>query len=359
VSKSIPLVRVAVLRPIIDLLLKVDADARALLREADIPVGTLAREESLMPLYQAIRFIELAARREGMEYLGLSAGLRASIESLGVFGRILRGATTLADALARLFAATAAFNSGGRWWLVPDGDRVRLCHHLVEPTDRAYRQADQYTLGMIITLVRLAGGRAWTPDEIQLQAPGAGDHLAHGPLERVPVRFDQKAMVLTFPRALLARRLRPAPGATPDLAEVDHWFASAPAQDFVRSVQQVIAHLMPTSGQLRIGTVANALGISVRTLQRKFAEHGLCFEGLSRTERLRCAADLLARTDCRVLDIALDLGYSDHAHFTRAFRRWTGVAPLAYRRAFRGRVAEHARAATVDAEPMLALGATP
>ncbi|HXJ37611.1 MAG TPA: AraC family transcriptional regulator ligand-binding domain-containing protein [Candidatus Eisenbacteria bacterium] len=358
-SKSIPLVRVAVLRPVIDLLLKVDADVRALLREADMPVGILAREESLMPLHQAIRFIELAARREGMEYLGLSAGLRASIESLGTFGRILRGAATLEEGLARLFAVNAAFNSGERWWLVPDGDRVRLCHHLVEPIDRAYRQADQYTLGMIITLVRLAGGRAWTPDEIQLQAPGSGDHLAYGPLERVPVRFDQKAMVLTFPSALLARRLRPAPDATPDRAEVDHWFASAPAKDFVRSVQQVIASLMPTSGQLRIGTVANALCMSVRTLQRQFAEHGLCFEGLARTDRLRCAADLLARTDCRVLDIALDLGYSDHAHFTRAFRRWTGVAPLAYRRACRNRVAEHIQETTIDVEPVLALGATP
>jgi AraC-like DNA-binding protein len=33
-----------------------------------------------------------------------------------------------------------------------------------------------------------------------------------------------------------------------------------------------------------------------------------------------------------VLDIALDLGYSDHAHFTRAFRRWTGMPPREFRR---------------------------
>jgi AraC-like DNA-binding protein len=335
---SIPLVRVAVLRPVIDLLLKVDADVGALLREGDLPIGILAREESLLPLPQAIRFLDLAARREGMEYFGLSAGLRASIESLGVFGRILRGAATLEDGLARLFAVRAAFNSGERWWLVPDGNRVRLCHRLVGPADRAYRQADQYTLGLIITLVRLAGGRAWTPDEICLQTPGVGDHLDYGPLQGVPVRFGQEAMALTFPRALLARRLRPPSSMAPHPSEVEHWLASGPADDFLQSVQQVIANLMPTSGRLRIGAVAKALCTSVRTLQRQFAQHGLSFEGLSRSERLRCAADLLARTDSRVLDIALDLGYSDHAHFTRAFRRWTGLAPLAYRRAFRARV---------------------
>jgi AraC-like DNA-binding protein len=44
------------------------------------------------------------------------------------------------------------------------------------------------------------------------------------------------------------------------------------------------------------------------------------------------AQDLLSRTAEPVTDIALKLGYADMAHFTRAFKRWTGMAPSAYRR---------------------------
>lgn len=39
------------------------------------------------------------------------------------------------------------------------------------------------------------------------------------------------------------------------------------------------------------------------------------------------------RDDLSVLEIAYSLGYSDPAHFTRAFKRWQGVSPRIYRNA--------------------------
>jgi AraC-like DNA-binding protein len=40
---------------------------------------------------------------------------------------------------------------------------------------------------------------------------------------------------------------------------------------------------------------------------------------------------LLEDPDAKILDIAFQLGYSDPAHFTRAFRKWTSISPNAYR----------------------------
>ena len=81
--------------------------------------------------------------------------------------------------------------------------------------------------------------------------------------------------------------------------------------------------------------VARSLGMSRRTLQRRLSSMGLTFNALVQRSRLALAAHLLTTTDEKVVDIAFEVGYSDHAHFTRAFRRWTGSPPCAYRRGVR------------------------
>jgi AraC-like DNA-binding protein len=331
--RPVRLVRIAFLKPVVALLLRSGAAIGDLLAEASLPTWALAREESLFPFHRITHFLEAAARRTGMKHLGLLAGQQASIEDLGFAGRLMRQMPTLDEGLTTAFALASAFSSGERSWLVRDGDRAELCRQYLDRPETTYQQADQYALGLSITMLRLAAGPAWTPDHVRLQSPRDDELLHDGLLCGTRIVFDREATTVTFPSVLLACRLAPAaPGSAPE-PSVREWLDAGPARDFTGSLQQVIATLTPTHGHPRIGLAATALGVSVRTLQRRLAEAGLSFEVLVRTDRLDRAARLLETTRSTVLDIALDLGYSDHAHFTRAFRRWTGLAPLAYRRA--------------------------
>jgi len=85
-------------------------------------------------------------------------------------------------------------------------------------------------------------------------------------------------------------------------------------------------------GPPTIESVARAARCSVRTVQRRLREAGLTYTGLLEEVRLEIAARMLEEAEKKVRDIAFDLGYSDQANFTRAFRRWAGVSPSAYRR---------------------------
>ena len=107
--------------------------------------------------------------------------------------------------------------------------------------------------------------------------------------------------------------------------DVDAWHASGPAGDFAGSVLQVM-ETMSSPDYPRIGLTADAIGMSVRGLQRRLGQIGTSYERLIAQARFGTAVHLLTGTDATVLDIALDLGYSDPAHFTRAFRHFAARA---------------------------------
>lgn len=73
--------------------------------------------------------------------------------------------------------------------------------------------------------------------------------------------------------------------------------------------------------------------MSPRTLKRRLQAHGVRFRQLLDRARFRESARLLEQSELTVEQIALRLGYSSPANFSRAFRRWAGHPPGVYRRA--------------------------
>jgi AraC-like DNA-binding protein len=79
--------------------------------------------------------------------------------------------------------------------------------------------------------------------------------------------------------------------------------------------------------------LARLLKLSVRSLERRFVRaFGIGLLAYQRRLRMRRACEALAGGDESITSIALSLGYGDHSHFTREFRRLYGVPPRVYRR---------------------------
>jgi AraC-like DNA-binding protein len=97
------------------------------------------------------------------------------------------------------------------------------------------------------------------------------------------------------------------------------------------TVQRIVITLLPDCSP-DIRTVAEIARLSVRTLQRRLHDQGVTFAWVVAGARLAMAQQMLVDPARKVIDVALDLGYSDPAHFTRAFVRWTGLAPREFRR---------------------------
>jgi AraC-like DNA-binding protein len=98
------------------------------------------------------------------------------------------------------------------------------------------------------------------------------------------------------------------------------------ASESVDALKELIAELLPDE-RPTIERVAPRLGMSIRTLQRRLRAWGHSFEGIVDETRREAAIARLTASDTSITETAFLLGYSDLSHFTRAFRRWTGMTP--------------------------------
>ena len=85
-------------------------------------------------------------------------------------------------------------------------------------------------------------------------------------------------------------------------------------------------------GYPAIERVAERMGSSVRTLQRRLSEAGVTHTALVEHARCDRALRRLRTTRLPIGQVAKELGFRDPSSFSRAFQRWTGMSPRAYRR---------------------------
>jgi AraC-like DNA-binding protein len=100
---------------------------------------------------------------------------------------------------------------------------------------------------------------------------------------------------------------------------------------FLRKCADIIASTFETC-EPRIDHVSERLGISVRELRRRLADHQMEYRALVNQVRFEVARRQLLDPDIGIAEIAYTLGFSQQSAFQRAFKRWTGVTPGEFRR---------------------------
>jgi AraC family transcriptional regulator len=85
-----------------------------------------------------------------------------------------------------------------------------------------------------------------------------------------------------------------------------------------------------------VAALAEEAGVHRVSLARAFRRHfGCSVTAYLRRLRVRAAAAALATTDAPLAAVALDAGFADQPHLTRAFRAAMGTTPGAFRAALR------------------------
>ena len=107
--------------------------------------------------------------------------------------------------------------------------------------------------------------------------------------------------------------------------------ARLPKGDGVAAEVRRILVTRLSQGDMQIDDVARELATSSRSLQRRLSEAGISYQQLLDDMRREAAHTYLTNPTLAIGEVAYLLGYSEPAAFHRAFKRWNGITPQAFR----------------------------
>jgi AraC-like DNA-binding protein len=145
------------------------------------------------------------------------------------------------------------------------------------------------------------------------------------------VRFSESRCYLRFPASSLAAEMKTA---DPFLSAYLTGDDDRRRNSLAREVSRTVSTALGTKTQLLVA-VAERLGTSPRTLQRRLNAEGLEFTALVDGARRQRALELVARPGIRISQAVSASGYTDARAFRVAFERWAGCTPREYRRRLR------------------------
>jgi AraC-like DNA-binding protein len=213
---------------------------------------------------------------------------------------------------------------------ISDG-RALLTYATYQAESRSVEQILDAAVGVTVNIVRTLCGSDWRPDEVLLPRAAPADQALYRHHFRAPVRFDQESATIVFPTRDLDL---PIAGADPMLRamleEKIQQLTGVQGFEFSDDIRRLLRTRL-TSNRCSADDIAELLAMHRRTLSRRLKGSGLGYREITNEIRFEIARQLLQHTTVPLGEIAAALGYSEASAFTRAFRRWSGQTPTAWR----------------------------
>ncbi len=330
-SHTIPLIRSAVVFPLLRWLRDNDRSVAAYLDAAELSFVSTSQPERPIPLLSAMTLLRNMGRAEGPD-IAAKALDACDFADLGMFGRIFTGSPSPRIALKRAACALPRYSSHELVAMRPLTGGCRLeAGWSVVIDDETLAITQQFTAALVHKLLSAAWGgeRRSLPVRI-MPHPQAG--LAHlgkwfgddiaassGPV----LTIDIDNATLDTPLAL-----GPALLDGDAAAFATGWDVLIGDSSLAHSVRQLIV-AMADGPPATLAILAQAAGMSERSFQRCLRAEGTSFRCLVDATRREYALAAVLQTNGPLSDISQKVGYAAQSSLSRAVRRWTGCTPAA------------------------------
>jgi len=299
----------------------------------------LENPDARLPIEQESALWTRAAELAGDGVFGLHVAEMIQPGMFDVLDYVVRTAPSLRGALDRLVRYNRLMHDVAEFVSQDLADSVLIHHRFRTSSVWPNRHAVEFTLASLVVIGRQMTAGHPVVKAVNFTHPAAGDGAAYLRVFGVAPGFSATGNTLK----LAAESLQaPVLAADPALSRIVTSHAdqllsrlgASAAEGLLARVRRGILAGM-AEGEASVGAVARQLGMSERSLQRALRAEGTTFNELFSEVRKQTALDFIADSKIALGEIAYLLGFSEPSAFHRAFKRWTGLTPLAARQARR------------------------
>ncbi|WKG12768.1 AraC family transcriptional regulator ligand-binding domain-containing protein [Nocardia sp. PE-7] len=305
-------------------------DRAQLIRDTGVPDWSMSGNDVHLPSATFSRLWEVGEHRLG-EDVALQVAQRYELSSLGLYDYLFASAPTLGSGLATCGPYITAVTTNHRFDLVAETEEESTLYlEMIDGEGRGRDHTQLWGLSAVLSRARRVVDATLNPVRVSLrQAAPAYVEGFRAVFGSATLEFDAPADSMTFRTSDLDL---PLTTADPVLAAVLQPLAAALAPPptlvsaWPRRVAEALDHAIE-AGEVSLDSVARALTVSPRTLQRRLTESGTTWRAeldRARSARLSQAVSAGSLSGARQAEL---LGYSDAGSLRRAARRWSPASP--------------------------------
>jgi AraC-like DNA-binding protein len=319
-------------------------DPQVLFAEAGFDPGLLRNPEATIPYRRTAALLAHCVERTGRPDLMLLVAQRCDFSVLGIVGLLARHSPDIGTAWRATIERLHLHDRGAVITLEVSGAFAILGYAIYERDVAGSDQVHLLAMALGQRIMEGLCGGPWQATEVHLPVRRPRSEAPFRRFFGAPLRFNAERAALVFPAETLGR---PIPGADPAVRKAVAALAGElereGSRDVGASVRRALRAML-VAGRATEAGVAAAFSMHRRTLNRRLRSEGTTFRRLLEDTRFEVARQLLRDTDVAIDQIASGLGYSGATAFGRAFKRWSGLAPQAWRH--NGTASARARAAS-------------
>lgn len=327
------LVRASHLNDYISVLRRIGAPVDRELSQSKLPSCVEETPDLYISIPVGMEWVARCGRDLEPMTLGLLGAQNASLSSLHPVQQV--AIVTAQTGLARLeaLALVSRFeDSALEMTIRREGGEVRVICDMAGLRGHPFVCfAEWLNLQAVISVVRSVAGEYWCPRELCFVSSNRIPDAVQAAFPNTRIRVGQ-------PQTSVTIRLEHLAQPTSDAAEeAVHKVAASGPQDAqpeiweFASLLRMLVQPYLSEGRADVTFAAEMAGISTRTLQRRLEMCGTTYSKVLQEARFELARRLLGDRAMKVIDVAMVAGYESPQHFSRAFRRFTGVTPSQYR----------------------------